>query len=172
LFGAGYQDDIALTSAFLARHRAWGDRPLPENPMYNLKPDALHLRCPLRAEPARSKCHKDATAVGGNGSRRRCYRTLTKSADRRRSVCSACRELISRGPWQIRSFRSPSVQPVSASSSAFLPVMRHAPICPTFVAARKTERGAPIIELGYGAVGRRCAVFARADIRKRNIRGD
>lgn len=67
---------------------------------------------------------------------------LTKSADTRRSVCSACRELIPRGLWQIRSFRSPSVQPVSASSSAFLPVTRRAPICPTFVAARKTERGA------------------------------
>jgi len=140
------------------------------------------------------------------------YRTLTKSADRRRSVCSACRESISRWPWQIRSFRSPSVRPLSASSSAFLPVTRHAPICPTFGAARKTERGAApspgsfrratetppahdgeeieiagadtqVAESGeeYApggqrslqatrhctAVGRRCAVFANEDIRKK-----
>jgi hypothetical protein len=146
---------------------------------------------PARAELARSKCLKDVTAVGENGSRRRRYRTLTKSADARRSVCPACRELITSGPWQIRSFRLPSVQPFSASSSAFLPVTRHGPICPTFVAARKTERGAPpppgpfrqatttgpccgrrlVIELRYGTVGRRCAVFAKENIRKRNMRG-
>jgi hypothetical protein len=66
-----------------------------------------------------------------------------------------------------------------------LPVTRHAPICPTFVAARKTERGALspgsfrqatttrrrlVIELRYGVIGRRCAVFAKEDIRKRNTR--
>jgi hypothetical protein len=66
-----------------------------------------------------------------------------------------------------------------------LPVTRHAPICPTFVAARKTERGALsrgsfrqatttggrlVIEVRYGAVGRRCAVFAKEDIRKGNRR--